>query len=279
MIELACHTWTFSDLTLPEALGTIARLGFRCADIGLTAPKPMPDPRRAAREIKTDLLELYNLRLSDLYLMLPRISLLDDERRARDLESFKALLPFALELGAPGVTLSPGLKQDDEGAFERTTSVLRLMVDAGKAAGLRISVEPHVDSMAQTPDAALKLLEAVPGLELTLDWAQLVYNNAAHDAILSLLSKTRHIQIRQASRGHLQTAFEKGKIDLERVVSDLIAHNYDGAICVELVNTPGRYGIAAVNAIRESARLRDTLRDARGLRDASNASQAKEAGS
>ncbi len=37
MIEFACHTWTFNDLTVPEALGTIARLGFRYADIGFAA--------------------------------------------------------------------------------------------------------------------------------------------------------------------------------------------------------------------------------------------------
>ena len=34
MTEFSCHTWAFNDLTLPEALGTIARLGFRYVDIG-----------------------------------------------------------------------------------------------------------------------------------------------------------------------------------------------------------------------------------------------------
>src|SRR3954470_16928793 len=93
MIEFSCHTWTFNDLTVPDALGTIARLGFRCADIGLAAPKPLANPQRAAQEIKNDL-ALYRLKLTDLYLMLPRISLADEERRSRDLESFTALLPF-----------------------------------------------------------------------------------------------------------------------------------------------------------------------------------------
>ncbi|HVU14529.1 MAG TPA: sugar phosphate isomerase/epimerase family protein [Phototrophicaceae bacterium] len=262
MIEFSCHTWTFSDLTLPEALGTIARLGFRYVDVGLAASKAPSDARRAAQEIKNDLL-LYNLRLADLYLMLPRISL-PDERRDHDIETFKGLLPLAQALETPGITPSPGVKQEDDGAFERAADALRTMVSAAQAINLRVSIEPHVESMASTPEAALRLLETVPGLELTLDWAQMVYNNSTREAILSLLPKTRHVQIRQAARGHLQTPFDQGKIDLARVVADLKAVNYGGAICVEIVNTPGRYGITKVSAVGESVRLRDALREARG---------------
>ena len=265
MIEFACHTWTFNDLTVPEALGTMARLGFRCADIGFAAPKPLANPRRAAQEIKSDL-ALYHLKLTDLYLMLPRISLADEERRTRDLEAFAALLPFAAELGTPGITVSPGLIHDDQAAFERSADALRTMVAGAQQAKLRLSIEPHADSMATTPEAALRLLDAVPGLEITLDWAQMVYHGISHEAILTLLPNTRHVQIRQASKGHLQTSFDKGKLDLAQVVADLQATDYDGVICVELVNTPGRYGITVVKAISESARLRDTLRDARDTR-------------
>ncbi len=263
MIEFSCHTWTFNDLTLPEALGTVARLGFRYADIGLAAAKAIVNPRRTAQEIRNDLL-FYTLKASDLYLMLPRISLEDAERRQREIDTFKLLLPLAVEIGTPGISLSPGLISSDEGAFERSAAALREMVEAGKAAGLRVSIEPHVDSMAQTPERALKLIEAVPGLEITLDWAQLTYQNSPQASILSLLPHTRHIQMRQASRGHLQMPFDKGKIDLPRVMDDLKAQGYEGVIGVEIVNTAGRYGITAVNAVRESVRLRDTLRTLRG---------------
>ena len=53
----------------------------------------------------------------------------------------------------------------------------------------------------------------MPGLEITLDWAQMVYQNAKPEAIRDLLPQTRHVQIRQASPKHLQTPFDKGKID------------------------------------------------------------------
>lgn len=265
MIEFACHTWAFSDLTLTEALGTIARLGFRCADIGsgpnLNAPRAAADPQRAAADIKGDL-ALFNLRLSDLYLLLPRISLADDDKRQKDLDLYRALIPFAQALGAPGITLSPGLAHaaDDGDARDRAVAALREMLRLGQDAGLRVSVEPHADSLAQTPDGALRLLKEVPGLALTLDWAQLVAQGAAEADIRTLLPHTRHIQLRQAAKGKPQTPFEGGRIDVARVLDALYHADYRGVVCVEYMSAPG---FAPVDTLSESARLRDALRAAR----------------
>ncbi|MEZ4671394.1 MAG: TIM barrel protein [Anaerolineae bacterium] len=268
MLEFSCHTWAFTDLTLPEALGTIARMGFRYVDIGsgsnLNTQRAAENPRKEAGDIRSDL-ELFNLKVSDLYLMLPRISLADESKRQKELEIYRALLPFAMALGAPGVTLSPGLAHpaEDVEAADRVTAALREMVKAGKDANLTVSVEPHMDSMAQTPEAALKLVKDVPGLQLTLDWAQMVCQDIFHEEIIKLLPHTRHIQIRQAARAQLQTPFERGRIDVVQVVKSIVDSNYDGVVCIEYMNTPGWHGMIEVNAISESAQMRDALRDAR----------------
>jgi len=268
MLEFACHTWAFNDFTLPEALGTIARLGFRYADIGsganLNTQRAAENPRKAADDIRADL-DLFNLKISDLYLMLPRISLPDEDKRGREIELFKALVPFAAALGTPGITLSAGLAHpaDDDEAPDRVVAALREMVKAGKDMRLRISIEPHMDSMAQTPEQALKFIQEVPGLTLTLDWAQMVCQDVFHADILTLLPHTAHIQMRQAARAQLQTPFDRGRIDVKKVVQDLIAADYQGIVSVEYMNTPGWHGMVAVNAIQESARMRDELRAAR----------------
>ena len=170
MIEFACHTWAFNDLTLPEALGTIARLGFRDVDIGsganFEAARAAARPKQVAAEINSDL-DTFHLKVSDLYLMLPRISVSDEENRQKDLDLYAALLPFAKALETPGITLSPGLAHAadvDPEAEDRTIAALRQMVRQGKDAGLLVSIEPHLDSMAHTPEAALKLVNDVPGL-------------------------------------------------------------------------------------------------------------------
>jgi sugar phosphate isomerase/epimerase len=268
MIEFSCHTWAFNDLTLPEALGTIARMGFRYVDIGsgpnLNAPRAATNPRKVAVEIADDL-ETFNLKLSDIYLMLPRISVADEEARRKELELYKSLIPFVKALNAPGITLSPGLAQaaEDTEANDRAGDALREMVRSGKEVGLRISIEPHLDSLAHTPEQALKLVKDVPGLEITLDWAHMICQDISHADILTLLPHTRHVQLRQAAKRQLQTPFEKGRIDVKQVVDALKNANYEGVICVEYMNMTGWHGMAAVDAVTESARMRDALRNVR----------------
>lgn len=276
MNEIACHTWSFNDLTLPEALGTVARLGFRAVDIGSGAGWNMANavrsPAATAAEIIDDL-RLFNLRLTDLALMFPRISVENDEQREKDVQGFVGLLPFASALAgamdsAPGITLSPGVAhvlEDgslDQAAWSRSVESLKRMVTAARDFGLAISIEPHPDTMAATPEDALRMLDAVPELRLTLDWANLTYRGASHEAIAALLPKTRHIHLRQAAKGALQTPPERGKIDLARVVADARAAGYSGAFCIEIIRLTGRHGIAALNPHREAARLRDVLRGA-----------------
>ena len=273
MLEFACHTWAFNDLSLTEALGTIARLGFRYVDIGsgphLSLSRIAQDPRGVAQEVQQEL-NTYNLKLSDLYIMLPRISLADEKKRQEDIDRYKSLLPFIVAIEAPGVTLSPGLVHpaDDEEALDRTIIALREMMEASKlatpATQLRVSIEPHVDSMAQKPENALKILDQVNDLELTLDWAQLVYQDIFHDTIAELIPKARHIQMRQAARAQLQTPFKRGRINVKKVVKSLKQAEYDGVVSVEYMKTSSdRHGLVAVDALIEATQMRDALRDAR----------------
>ncbi len=278
MVEFSCHTWSFSDLLLSEALGTIARLGFRQVDLGggrgLNLAQAAQQPRALADDVRADLL-MYNLSVSDVYPLLPHISLRQDDRREKSVMLFQALIPFIKAVGASGVTLSPGVAASAQGAddpdaeseaFERAAEALREMTTAARSAGLRVSIEPQVESVAATPETALRLLDAVPGLELTLDWAQMIYQNIKHDAILELVPRARHIHMRQAARNQLQAPFDKGKIELDRVLTDVIDAGYTGVIAVEIMTVTGRYGIKKVDALREALLTRDALRTARDQR-------------
>lgn len=268
MFEFACHTWAFNNLTLPEALGTIARLGFRYVDIGsganLNAARAAANPKAVAAEITGDL-AAFNLKVSDLYLMLPRISLDDDEKRESDLNLYQSLLPFAQALGTPGITLSPGLVHpaEDVEAWDRTVAALRQMVKQAQAVELAVSVEPHLDSMAPTPELALRLVNEVRDLKITLDWAHMVCQGLDLDAIKPLLPHVRHVQLRQAARDRLQTPFDEGSLDLNHVFAALRDASYAGVICIEYMKTPGWHGMVDVDSIGESVRLRDALREVR----------------
>jgi sugar phosphate isomerase/epimerase len=269
-MEFSCHIWAFDDLQLQEALGTIARLGFRYVDIGtgthFNPSRALDNAERKAmfNEFRREL-ELFNLAVADMYLFLPRISLNDKAKRNRDILLFKALLPFAKAFGASGVTVTSGLvhPKTDKEAWQLMVDALQQMVTAAHEVEIPLSVEPHLDSMVFTIERIERVLDAVPGLQLTLDWAQLVCQGIKHKAITALLPHTRHIQIRQAAKKKLQVPFEQGIIDIAEFVSSLKAADYNGFVSVEYMQTVGWHGMMKVNPIVECARMRDALREAR----------------
>jgi sugar phosphate isomerase/epimerase len=288
MIEFSCHTWAFNDMTLQEALGTVARLGFRYADIGsgphLNLIKVAADPRRVASEVTSDL-RIFNLKLADIYLLLPQLSVEEESKRRREIDLIKAAMPFLRAVGTPGITLSPGMAQptpqipaeleDDEraeaeanaqasaqAAYDRTRDALAEIVEmAGD--DLEVSIEPHLDSMAEDLAVARRLLDDIPGLSLTVDWAHLVCADVKEPQIASLLPHARHVQIRQAAKGKLQTSYARGKIDAAAVIDLLRSAGYDRTLCIEVLQLTGWHGAAEVNSILEVVAMRDALREAR----------------
>ncbi len=271
-MEISCHTWAFNDLTLREALGTIARLGFRYVDIGagkhFNPVHTIRNPREVAADILADL-RTFNLKVGDVTLMLTRISAADDKQRQTEVNVFKALVPVLKAIGAEGVTVSPGraYPSDDEAARDRTVQSLTEMAQAAATAQLPFSIEPHLDSMATTPEAARYYLDRVPNLRLTIDWAHLLCGNAREKDIIDLLPHARHIQLRQAARAQLQLPFERGRLNIEKIIGQLYDADYQGHVCVEYLSEHKNWhGAVDVAIIPEVMRMRDAIRDARDAR-------------
>lgn len=306
MFELACHTWGFSDQPLEQAIQTIARLGFNAVDLGsgthLDTDAAAKNPKKEAGRIRA-LLDRFHLNVTDLYLLLPALASPDEGRRLYEVKLFQRLVPFVVALGAPGVTLSPGIAppesetrrqkargreagdeentaEDDPPSalppatpppasepeplpktpFDWAAESLRRVVEIAGETDLRVSIEPHLDSVAPTPDRALALLEAAPGLSITLDWAHFTAQGIVSREIEPLLPHVAHVQIRQAARGRLQTPFPEGGIDIQRMLTLLYQNGYRGALTVEYMTTFGWHGMAAVDIVREIGRTRDALR-------------------
>ncbi len=267
MIKIACHAWAYNDRPLEDALGTIARLGFRYVDLG-TGPHFNTDtaatqPNAEAKSIRK-LLKRYNLELTDLYLMLPYINAPDPARRDAQIALFERLVPFALALGTPGITISPGIVHPDGGehALARSIPALMRMNEIIEDVDIRLSYEPHMDSPITTPENAILALEAVPGLSLSLDYAHFIVQGFSLGDLTPLLPHTAHVQLRQAVKGRLQTPYSQGRIDLGLLLRDLHAADYRGVVSIEYMNTVGWHGMMALNITQETVRTRDALRGA-----------------
>ncbi|MFP4321373.1 MAG: sugar phosphate isomerase/epimerase family protein [Anaerolineales bacterium] len=268
MIKLACHAWAYNDKSLDEALGTIARLGFRHVDLG-SGPHFNPEaaakqPNAEAKRIR-DLLEQHHLELTDVYLMLPYTNAPEPERRDMQLALFGRLVPFVLALGAPGITISPGIvhPDGDDHALARAIPALMRMSEIVEDVDVRLSYEPHMDSPIITPETALLALEAVPGLSLSLDYAHFIVQGYSLGDLTPLLPHTSHVQIRQAVKGRLQTPFDQGRVDLGLLMRDLQAADYRGVVSVEYMTTVGWHGMMPVNITQETVKTRDALRQVR----------------
>jgi sugar phosphate isomerase/epimerase len=267
-MRIACHAWAYNNLPLEEAVGTIARLGFRYIDLGsgphLDVNRAAADPETLAAAIR-QLLERFALALTDLYVLLPHINSADPAQRDAQITLFEKLIPFATALGTPGITLSPGIIQKDgaDHSLARSIPALLRMLQAAEDTDLRISFEPHMDSVTQKPEQALLLLQAVPGLSITLDYAHFVCQGIARSAIEPLMEHVAHVQVRQAKKNVLQIAHNDGTLDLQQLVQDLHNADYRGALTVEYMTTFGWHGMKKISISTETARTRDALKTAR----------------
>jgi len=264
-LPLACHAWAFNDRSLEDAAGTAARLGFRYIDIGsgphLNLEQAATHPGREAQRIQ-EILGRYELEISDVYFMLPYINAPDPKRRAAQLALFERLIPFAIALGTPGITISPGVLHPDgvEHSLARSLPALLRMNRIVADTELRLSFEPHMDSAITTPERALLVVETIPGLSITLDYAHFLVQGYRLTDLPPLLQHAAHVHIRQVVKGRLQTAHDKGRLDLQSVMRDLILSDYHGALTVEYMTTVGWHGMMQVNIPNETTATRDDLR-------------------
>jgi sugar phosphate isomerase/epimerase len=151
---------------------------------------------------------------------------------------FCDLLEFAARVGSPGMTLLPGIEWEHETAdasLARSAEELSRRVDAAAARGLRLSIEPHLGSVAPTPERALALLERTPGLTLTLDYSHFVYQGIPEAEVEPLAAFARHCHVRGARKGRMQAPVRESTVGVERMVDVLAAAGYDGFLGLEYV--------------------------------------------
>ena len=157
-------------------------------------------------------------------------------RKARDW--YSKTLDYAAVLGARHVTTLPGVSFEGEPrsiSLGRAWEELAWRVETARAADITFAVEAHVGSVAPRPKSALRLLEKVPGLTLTLDYSHFVKLGMPESEVEPLLAHASHFHARGARRGRLQTSFAASSIDYRRVARLLREGNYRGFIGIEYV--------------------------------------------
>jgi sugar phosphate isomerase/epimerase len=248
-LPISCLDFSFgvNGARFADAAAAVAAIGFAYIDVSvrwrfpLTTPDEVSADPLGVADVRTRVLERYGLRPLDVF------AIFDDKRdraspsggamEAR--QSFSAVVRFADRLGATGITiLPPAADKEGAGLREQSLGELRWRVDRAAAAGLPLSIEPHVGSIASTPTQTLDLLEHVPGLSLTLDYSHPVAAGIPIDSVHPLLEYSRLVQVRQARRGRIQCALEEGEIDFQDIVREGLARGFLGPYSLEYVPDP-----------------------------------------
>ena len=123
---------------------------------------------------------------------------------------------------------------------------------------MTLAVEPHVHAWLESPEMALELVQAVPGLELTLDPAHFVCLGFAQDAIEALCPHAAHVHLRQARPGALQCKLDEGTLNFPALLAALRDASYRGWLCIEYLNQPYMQTIH-VDVLFETLRMRDLV--------------------
>jgi sugar phosphate isomerase/epimerase len=249
-IRISCADYTWPSVSFPHALATIADIGVRAVDIALFASGShleldavTGDPLHWAAVVH-DLLRKSDLEVADVFLipgpdlesLAPTSSDPSEQRRSREI--FSRILTFAGKLGSPGITILPGAVPRDQtrdSALERAVRELSLRVAMAHEAGLRCSIEPHVGGIIETPRHASLLVDAVKGLEITLDLSHFAYQGFDLRDVAALTGFARHVQLRPADVGKMQTRVCEDKSDIGGLIRHLRAESYRGFVALEYV--------------------------------------------
>jgi len=275
-LQFACADFTFPLLPHDKVLSLVAMLDCEGVDIGLfsgrshlTAESEFQQIHQRARLLKNQL-EDRGLVATDVYLQLDTdLSLFainhpDNTRRQYARDSFLKLIDYAVQLGADHVTTLPGMYFTSE---EKTASLklaheeLNWRLERVAGSGLSFGVEAHVGSPFAAPEDAKALIDAVPGLTLTLDYTHFIRNGYAQEEVDPLLVIASHFHARGAKKGQLQVSMADNTIDYLKIIENLKKIHYSGWIGLEYIWINWE-GCNQVDTLSETIRLRDIIKAA-----------------
>jgi sugar phosphate isomerase/epimerase len=265
--RLSLTSWSFPRCTLAEAAAIGRALGIAKLDLGLLHGPALPKARLLEAPLAAAL-EVRRLRIDcpNLYWLfgdgLADRNLADPEAQSANEADFRQVLAFAKAAGIATIFVLPGVcgrGMGRERALENAAGSLKPLVAMAGEAGIVLTVEPHVGAAIESPALTLALLEAVPGLKLTLDYAHFTCLGYPQEAIDPLVPFAAHVHLRQARPGALQAKLEHGTLNFAAMLATLARHGYRGHLAIEYVHQDYMDTLHD-DVLSETIKLRDLVR-------------------
>ena len=249
-MKLGCADFTWPLMTHTDVVRHIAMLGFDGVDLGLMEGRTQVQPGMVRQDVAMwsgvigERLAAAGLEAADVFFV-PSFNLTDlaannpdPDQRDGGHEAFLDILEFSRRIGAPGMTMNGGIPiegQSTADSLRLSAAELTRRVEAAAAHDIEVRVEASVNSNTPTPEMALELVDAVPGLKLTIDYCHFVYQDIPESDVHPLLEHAAHFQCRGAAPGRMQVRFQENTIDYRGVIERLMAQGYDAYFSIEYV--------------------------------------------
>ena len=249
-MKLGCADFTWPLMTHTDVVRHIAMLGFDGVDLGLMEGRTQVQPGMVRQDVAMwsgvigERLAAAGLEAADVFFV-PSFNLTDlaannpdPDQRDGGHEAFLDILEFSRRIGAPGMTMNGGIPiegQSTADSLRLSAAELTRRVEAAAEHDIEVRVEASVNSDTATPEMALELVDAVPGLKLTIDYCHFVYQDIPESDVHPLLEHAAHFQCRGAAPGRMQVNFQENTIDYRGVLERLVALGYDAYFSIEYV--------------------------------------------
>ena len=270
---LACADFAFPLLSHDQSVELISMLKFDGVDIGLFEGRSHLHPSRefsdpASGEALRRKVEDRGLQVADVFLQMDSdftayaVNHPEAARREKARDWFLRTLNYAAACNCKHVTALPGVRFEEESeadSVKRCQEELAWRVEKAQVAGIVFGIEAHVGSIVPTPQQALKLIEAVFGLTLTLDYTHFTRDGIADSQVEPLVAHASHFHARGACRNRLQCSFKQNTIDYGRIIEVMRESEYSGYIGVEYVWIDWEH-CNEVDNLSETILFRDFLR-------------------
>ena len=243
-MQLSVTSWSFPACSLQEAWGIACAIGVDHMDLGLLhGPALDRVAILAAPEETAEAVKQSGIQVSNIYWLFGDTpherAVSDPSVHETNMVDLKSVLRFARALSSPTLFILPGVshpKQSLEQSLEISAAALRNMVRLADDHGVALTIEPHVGGLLDSPQRTLDLIECVPGLKLTLDYAHFACAGYTQSQIDPLAEHAAHIHLRQARPGALQAKWGEGTLDFGAMVHTLRSVGYDGFLSLEYVH-------------------------------------------
>ncbi len=231
---VACSTLCFAQHPLNRTLRLIGELDFSKVDVAIQENGTHLKPSQVAEDVG---LAAQKIRIGPS--LTPgafhvRIET-NDPRQYQ--EQLKAICRLARLSTVSTVTIPASPTGTN---FEEETERLKPLVQMAQTEGIILTLATHMGTMAEIPETAVELCEAVPGLGLTLDPSHFLIGPHQGKSFDCVYPYVRHVHFRDTGPRpeQFQVKVGQGQIEYGKIITSLSRAGYERLLTVDIHDIP-----------------------------------------